>query len=187
MVRGFKTKCENISLELRKVLNLEQNGPLLTEELAKHLGVHLLIPENIPGLSEESLSTLLTKEKNSWSAVTISSNGTDLLIYNPTHSKARQSSDIMHELAHILLDHDPGRIFFLMGQIPIGLREYDKNQEEEAEWLSGCLLLPRTALISIKNQRISEREACNTYKVSKDLLIYRLNKTGVNRQFSQYR
>lgn len=47
------------------------------------------------------------------------------------------------------------------------------QQEDEANWLSGCLLLPRPALLFIMQSAMDQEEACRRYKVSDDLLTYR--------------
>jgi len=64
------------------------------------------------------------------------------------------------------------------------LSGYDKLQEEEADWLSACLLLPREALISIKKQGLESSIAAERFGVSQRMLNYRLATSGVNRQFS---
>jgi Zn-dependent peptidase ImmA (M78 family) len=182
LVRGFKTKCENISIEIRKKLDLKKSDPLSPEALAEYLGVYLVKPAGIEYLSDKSRMQLLRMDKNSWSAVTISYLGVDMIVYNPTHSKWRHSSDIMHELSHIILGHKPSQIVFLNPDTQIALRDYNQDLEEEATWLAGCLLLPREALLSVRRNRTSDREACHKYGVSVDLLTFRINKTGVNFQ-----
>lgn len=182
LVRGFKTKCENLSAEIRKKLNLDKAAPLSPEALAEYLGVYLLKPTEIEHLSEQSRLQLLREDKNSWSAVTISYLGVDIIAYNPTHSPWRYSSDIMHELSHIILAHKPSQIVILSPDSQIAIRDYNQNLEEEATWLSGCLLLPREALLSIKRSGISNKSACYKYSVSMDLLTFRMNRTGVNYQ-----
>lgn len=64
------------------------------------------------------------------------------------------------------------------------LGSYDKIQEEEADWLSGCLLLPREALIAIKRRGLDDSSAATQYGVSLRMLTYRMNRTGINRQFA---
>jgi len=182
MVRGFKSKCENISEEIRKNLGLGNTDPLLPNNLAKYLGVSLISPTEIEDLSEISRTQLLQKDRNSWSAITISYLGVDLIIYNPLHTKARYSSDIMHELSHIILGHKPSQIVILNPDSQIALRDYNKDSEEEATWLSGCLLLPREALLFIRRTGMTDVMACDQYCVSNDLLTFRVNKTGINYQ-----
>jgi Zn-dependent peptidase ImmA (M78 family) len=64
------------------------------------------------------------------------------------------------------------------------LKNYDKVQEEEADWLSGCLLLPRDALIAIKRRQIEVATSATEYGVSVKMLNYRMAASGVNRQFA---
>lgn len=181
--RGFKARCENMSLQVRKELGLQSNDPLAAPILAKHLGVQLFNPTEIKGLLPQNLALLLGKEKESWSAVTISFDEIDVIIHNSSHSKARQASNIMHELSHIMINHEPSTIFLSQnGQII--LRNYNQDQEDEAAWLAGCLLLPRESLVYIRRKRISDFEACKKYGVSRTLLKYRMNVTGVKRQIS---
>lgn len=187
LVRGFKTKCENVSTEIRKKLGLRKCDPLAPKALAEYLGVYLLEPTGVKYLSEQSLHQLLYKDKDSWSAVTVSYLNIDIIIYNPSHSPWRRSSDIMHELSHIILGHKPSQIIFLTPDSQIALRDYNEDLEEEAIWLSGCLLLPREALISIKRNGLSNSKACYRYGASSDLLTFRMNMTGVNYQISATR
>jgi Zn-dependent peptidase ImmA (M78 family) len=90
----------------------------------------------------------------------------------------------MHELSHILIGHEPGKIFLSQnGQIM--LRTYDQTQEEEASGLANALLLPREALLFIKHSGMDDDEACEAYGVSRKLLTFRMNISGVNRQVRQ--
>lgn len=179
LIRGFKSWCENTSVQLRKDLGLRPCDPLKPQDVARRLNVLLLRPDQIPDLSTSACKVLLSEEKNNWSAVMVSANGRDAVVYNPTHSVARQTSDIMHEMAHIIRGHKPSTIL-LSHDSKIALRGYDKSQEDEAAWFAGCLLLPRTALVWIQTSRVPFPTACARYSVSHDLLKYRMQVTGVH-------
>ncbi len=181
MERGFKSRCENLALQVRSDLGLNKVAPLPAASLAEHLGVQLWSPQDIHGLSSEALQQL-GKDKDSWSAVTVAFDGTEAVIYNNRHAKNRQSSDIMHELSHIILNHKPIEMMLFSKDLDIVLRDYDEDAEEEAIWLSGCLLLPREALLHIRKQMMDELTATDTYQVSSTLLRFRMNMTGVGRQ-----
>jgi hypothetical protein len=181
MERGFKTRCENVSQQVRSELGLNKDAPLPPESLAKHMGVYLWKPADIGDLSSHALKQL-GKDKDSWSAVTVALGGIESVIYNPLHVRGRQSSDIMHELSHILLEHKPIEIMLFSKDLEIVLRDYDPDIEEEANWLSGCLLLPRDALLAVRAKNLDELTVCQNYYVSQPLLIYRMNMTGVARQ-----
>ncbi len=167
-------------------MGIRKSAPLIARDLARHLEVLLWEPSEIRGLSENALAILTKRGNTVWSAVTISSIGGDVVIYNPVHSAARQSSDIMHELSHILLIHEPSQIM-VSPDNPFMLRSYNGRLEEEASWLAGCLLLPRDALVHIRTNGLSDDDACDSYVVSRQLLAYRMNVTGVNRQFQTVR
>jgi len=182
LARGFKTKCENMSLGFRKELGLKKTDPMSPALLADHLSVKLYTPNDIKGLSPAFCQILLGKGKDAWSAITLSLDGTDVLIYNPTHSKARQASDMMHELSHIIIGHEAGKII-MSTDSKYSLRSYKQDQEDEANWLAGCLLLPREATAFIKRAGLDDDEACDRYGVSQALLDFRIKVTGVNYQY----
>src|SRR5437588_2397277 len=184
LFRGFKSWCENTSIQVRADLGVDPHDPLRPDALAQYLDVILLKPDEIPGLSSAALKILETEEKGSWSAVMVSVNGREAVIYNSTHSPARRTSDIMHELAHIIKGHRPSSIM-LSHTGKIALRGYDKAHEDEAGWLAGCLLLPRPALVWIRRHKMSSGLACKRYEVSRDLLLYRMRMTGVDKQFGR--
>lgn len=184
LVRGFKSWCENVSLQLRSELGRKAVDPLEPKVLASHLGVSLLTPSGIGGLSESAKRTLLIDEKDSWFAVMVLTDVNDAIVYNPKHSAARRNSDIMHELAHVIRGHKPSTVV-LSQNGRFAMRSYDETQEDEAAWLSGCLLLPRPALVWIMKSGMSTRQAWQQYGVSAELLRYRADVTSVSRQFGK--
>lgn len=61
----------------------------------------------------------------------------------------------------------------------------DREQEEEANWLAGCLLLPRPLLIRCLLRRMDEAAIAASCKVSEEMVTYRINVTGVKRQLAR--
>lgn len=183
--RGFKTWCEKYAVSKRVELGLQPHAALDAFKLAKNLGVRVWTPRDVPGLSNESLDVLLRndgKTPSCWSAVTLVINHRILVILNSSHSPARQSSDLTHELAHRIRGHKAQDVAVTAEGLMM-LKSYDKIYEEEADWLSGCLLLPREALVDIKRRGMSHTEAAEDFGVSVRMLSYRMAMTGVNRQF----
>ena len=181
MERGFKSRCEEMARSLRLELHLDATAPLSPDQLAGYLDVAIW-PVTRLGLSEEDVRQLTEEDPDAWSAVTVSASGREAIITNPTHRGGRYSSDVMHELAHLLLGHEPSRVFFV-GSEALALRGYDAAAEEEANWLAGALLLPREALVKAQRRRISEEAVCQHYGVSRQMLSFRKSVTGVGRQF----
>jgi uncharacterized protein DUF955 len=186
LVRGFKTWCENVSLAQRQELHLEPTAPLAPAAVAEHLGVLVRTVDQIPGLDPRHLRTLVRDDPGSWSAVTLSAGRKRLVLLNPSHSDARRASDLMHELSHLMMGHEPSRAEVTEDGALL-VNTYDGRQEEEANWLAGTLLLPRPALLQIRSQNTDLARAAREYGVSEDMLKYRLNVTGVEYQLRAVR
>lgn len=185
--RGFKSWCESVSANFRKELGKDSDAPLFPQELANHLNIRLSIPSDFKNLSHDTLQTLLGSETDSWSAVTISKGNTHLIIYNNSHARSRQANDLMHEMSHIILRHQPQNNFYSKEANPFLLRQYNQNQEEEANCLAAIILLPKEALLKIKFQRLSHYHAARIYGVSMQLLKMRLNTSGTNYIYNRSR
>ena len=181
MERGFKTRCEEMSRSLRAEIGLDAAAPLLPDQLASYLDVAVWSVTRL-GLRENDLDQLIHKDPDAWSAITVSASGREAIIVNPNHRGGRYSSDVMHELAHLLLGHQPSTMFFAADG-DMALRGYDRSAEEEANWLAAALLLPREALVSARRRRIPVQEICERYGVSRQMLTFRTSVTGIDRQF----
>lgn len=184
IVRGFKSWCENVSVQLRKDLGLTPIEPLDVNALADWLDIEIWTPHQVPELESKWTNILLKKDPSAWSAVTLSINAKNLIILNSTHSKARQASDLTHELSHILIGHDAGRVDISPDGL-LMLSTYNRDQEEEANWMAGCLLLPRESLVAIIRHKADFEITAKKYGVSRDMLRWRINVTGVQRQFAR--
>lgn len=180
--RGFKSNSEKISLDYRKTLGLQQHEPLSACDLANHLKIKIVTPKNIFPAKSESLRILSTS--NNWSALTMPcKSGSRIIILNDKHSKARQESDLMHEIAHVILNHETSSSKKLDG-FDILLRDYNEEQEKEAEWLGACLQLPRYALLYHLNKNHKTQEISVIFNASEQMVKYRINSTGVKKQYS---
>ena len=167
---------------LRRELGLSNVDPLPPGDLSKHLNVPILSLTDIPDLDPSDVYQLLSVDPDSWSAITVAVDGREAIITNSHHRRGRSSTDVMHELAHLLLGHEPSTMFYVAEE-DIALRGFSKESEDEANWLSGTLLLPREALVYLRSNGISNDEICRVYEVSQQLLRMRFDVTGVNIQF----
>ncbi len=182
--RGFKSQCEKRSVELRKQLGLAPISPLSAHQLASHLGVQVWGADAIEGLSGSDRQQLFEIDPGSWSAFTLRVVGRDLIVYNPAQSKPRINSVVMHELSHIILGHELHEVVVHEeGHMIPG--NYDRDQEDEADWLGGTLLLPRPALVHARNLGLSNDDVREKFEVSRDMVTWRFRMTGVDYQFSR--
>jgi IrrE N-terminal-like domain len=107
-------------------------------QLAKHINVDVIPGDRL--VDHARLEELERTQPGAFSAATFHlPGGRTIAVYNPCSDPGRTNSDIGHEIAHILLDHDVREIQQIAGHTFITC---NPDQEEEATWLAGCLLPP---------------------------------------------
>lgn len=184
--RGFKSQCERRSAEYRKQLGLHTTAPLSAELLAEHLNVTVWSTQDIAELSANDMQVLNDELDDSWSALTMRVGTSNLVLFKPVTSSGRRNNVIMHELSHIILGHELAEACILDdGSLVPG--NFNQDQENEADWLAGTLLLPRPALLAIQNRRMPKNDACEYYQVSGEMLTWRTRMTGVANQMQHRR
>ncbi len=184
--RGFKSQCEKRSSEIRKQFGLQATDPLSAYDLAKHSNIAVWDPSDIDDLKPSDLVQLTEQDKESWSAFTLRIREKHLIFVNPTQSQPRINSVVMHEMSHIILGHELASV----GMTEDGHlmpSNYDQDQEDEANWLAGTLLLPRPALIKVRKSGLPDRQIQDTYEVSEQMLKWRIRMTGVDYQLANSR
>jgi len=186
--KGFKKWAEDKSLQLRKELGLQCFDPLNAFDVCTHLQIHALYPSYFSEFPTIALKQL-TKSDSAWSALTMKNfEGIQFILHNHNHSPQRQQSNLMHELAHILCEHTPDEesdeSIILQ---KFGLRKYNEQHEQEAEYLGGALQIPRDGLMKHLFKERSMHEIAHIHLCSVQLVQYRLNITGVKRQYENYR
>ena len=176
--RGFKSEAERIASRARTELGLGATNSVAPEALAELLGIEVRRGDEL--IPRKRFDDLESIQPGSFSACTLRpSPDRVVVVYNPLSAKSRQRSDIAHELAHSLLDHELSRVERL-GDITF--LSCDPSQEEEAGWLSGCLLLPRALLLAEVQRGSSAKDIAKKCGVSEKMAQYRLDVTGVVRQ-----
>jgi hypothetical protein len=92
------------------------------------------------------------------------------------HDPCRTNSDIAHEISHIILEH-PARTVERVGGI--NFFTCDAEEEQEANWLAGCLLLPRPLLVKEARTGATPQDLAKRHEVSEQMATWRLNASGV--------
>jgi hypothetical protein len=177
---GFKKDSETIANQLRSELGLARHDRLNARILAKHLGMRVRYPEQLPSIGAAGIPNLrVAGEKQPWSAVLIEVAGyPGLIVTNPHQSLVREESNIFHELAHYLCRHEPIRIE-MRGGLPF--REFDKAQELQAEHLGYALHLNKDSLFYSFKNGLDSAAICTRYCASPQLVQHRTNLTQVKR------
>lgn len=183
---GFKAQSERRSVEIRKKFGLQSDAPLNARQVAAAYGILVWTEAEIEGVSPDDLVQLTVTDPDSWSAFTMRVGEMHLIVVNSSQSAPRQNSVIMHEISHILLGHELTSAG-LTAEGHFVPTSYDQDQEDEADWLAGTLLLPRPALLKIRSLGLADSQAQATYQVSDQMLKWRVRMTGVDYQLSNSR
>ena len=183
MRRGFKSQCERRSTEARKGFNLPPDAPLCAQQYARDLGIVVWSEAEIDSLPEHDRQQLTCTDSDSWSAFTMRIANNHLVVFNSTQSPPRINSVLMHEVAHITLGHQLTSAA-LTEEGYFVPTTYNQEEEEEADWLAGTLLLPRPALLKVRRKGFGDQEIRETYKVSQQMLTWRFRMTGVDYQIA---
>lgn len=169
-----------MSAAARAELNIAPRDPLCPWRYASHLGVTVLDFAALD-IAAGHARQLTVIDERSWSGLTLKEAGITAVVLNPSHPQTRQSSTLMHELAHHILLHPPTRVDVSATGMML-LSEYSDEQEAEADWLAAALLLPREALIALRAGGSTTEEICERYGISSELCEWRIRMTGVDRQ-----
>jgi Zn-dependent peptidase ImmA (M78 family) len=174
--RGFKAEAERLAERTRTQMGLRPSDRLSIRDLARHLNVDVIPADQL--VDRARLEELEQLQPGAFSAAMFHlPDGRTVAVYNPCNrDPGRTNSDIGHELAHLLLDHDVREIQQLAGHT---FFTCDPEQEEEATWLAGCLLLPRRLLLREAYNGANADSIAATYQVSEPMARFRLNTSGV--------
>lgn len=174
--RGFKNEAELTALELRAEIGLHKTDPLDPWRLASHLEVPIQRLSEFEHEAPSAARYFRAEGESQFSAVTVFQGTARVIIHNDSHSRARQASDITHELSHALLGHQPSQALDERG-----CRLWDQTVEDEANWHSGALLIPAPAAWMVAAHGTSLQRAALRYGVSEQMMRYRINVTGAGK------
>jgi Zn-dependent peptidase ImmA (M78 family) len=163
-------------------MGLSQADPLDTTELAMHVGAEVRSADELTSI--EKLEALEELQPGAFSACTFTLDERQVIVYSPLASRGRRQSDIAHEVAHLLLRHVVKEVKQVGG---MSFFTCDPDEEQEANWLAGCLLLPRPLLLAAARRGLDARRIAEHYGVSEQMAAFRLRSTGVVRQLKASR
>lgn len=182
MRRGFKADAERRAESARALLGLPSMAKLDPWNYAAALDVLVLGADELD-LDPAHAAQLLEHDPGSWSGMTLDEDGVRLIVLNSSHSRRRQCSTLMHELAHLILEHIPASVNVSLSGLTL-LSDYSDEQEEEADWLGAALLLPQAALLHHRGAGVAISDIATMFGVSDDLCSWRCRMTGVEKRMA---
>jgi Zn-dependent peptidase ImmA (M78 family) len=182
---GFKAEAERKAIKFRSQLSLKAHDPLSAFDLAAHIGIPLVTPVEA-GLSKSQAAKLMRNGSGWWGLTMKNFEGRYFVIYNTYQPPARLQSTIMHELAHIICEHElPAPE--LVEDCPFPLRKYDPAIEAEANCLGSSLQITRVGLLRALKSGMTIAEISDHFLASESMVQLRINMTGVMKQLQNTR
>jgi hypothetical protein len=181
--RGFKAEAESIAQLVRAELGLGPLDALDCFALATAWGIPVVSLGELreDGAKDRSVRRLLSEDA-AFSATTVVLGTKRLIVYNPRQPPGRSSSNLAHELSHLILEHDAAPAIGIGG-----CRHWDGVQEAEADWLGATLLVPRESALEWMLRNGDLQDGARNFGVSVELFRWRVNHTGVVRQVARER
>jgi hypothetical protein len=177
--RGFATEAERLAALVRGELGLDVHDRLDPCRLADEYGVPIAPITDLfaEGADPASIHQVTVVDPGCFSAGTVLVGASRLIIFNPVHAPGRLANSLAHELAHLLLEHEPG---LAIG--PGGCRVWDQEMEDEADLLAATLLVPRDAALACARAGLPHVIGAARFGVSTDLMRWRTDHSGAARQ-----
>lgn len=181
MRRGFKAEAERLASQVRDDMGVGSLAAIRAEDIAAHLNIGVRSAADLVDVSK--LQAIEDAQPGAFSACTFEINDHRIVVWSPLSAPARVQSDIAHELAHVLLKHNVKEVQQVGS---FAFFACDPEEEQEATWLAGCLLLPRPLLVAAARKQMSAATIASTYGVSVQMANFRLRTSGVLRQVTPY-
>ena len=167
------------ALGLRDFARVRSDEALDPFALARFAKLMVIDFDEINGLSKETREHLLGDGADSWSGGTASNplpNGWRLVILNPKHGAQRNNATLMEEVCHVFLGHKANRLHIVAADKDgkTVSRDYNEEDEEAAYAVGAAALVPFAALRRRVLKGKSAREIARHFKVSRELVEYRI-------------
>jgi len=176
MRRGFKAEAERLATQIRDDVGISPHEPL------DHVGAQLRMADELTSLTR--LQELEALQPGAFSACTFDFGDRKIIVVSPLATGERQRSDASHEASHLLLKHTVKEVE-RVGDL--SFFTCDPDEEQEANWLAGCLLLPRDLILWSLRRGLDAAAIAAANNVSLQMANFRLRATGAERQAATWR
>ncbi|MGW2867903.1 ImmA/IrrE family metallo-endopeptidase [Kitasatospora sp. NPDC001225] len=154
-----------LALEERDELGLGPTDRFDPYELADAHGIRVYSLgqlRGVGGLGIEAHGHFTLDESSSWSAALVPLGPARVIVENESHAQVRRRSNIAHELGHFLLEHPFDNV--ILGEDH--KRQFNEQQEKEATFMAGELLIPHAAAERMAFRGWDNARVAEAYEVS---------------------
>jgi hypothetical protein len=138
-----QARMREVAMEERAGLGLNSQEPLDPYALAEEHGIPVytltqLLDHHLDPVTRDHFYAARAK---AWSAALIPFGPARVIVENDAHAPVRRRANIAHEIGHHLLEHSFESV--ILGEDH--KRQFNKDQEQQAMFISGELLIPEEA------------------------------------------
>jgi Zn-dependent peptidase ImmA (M78 family) len=177
----FVLKCEEIALERRGELGLEDDEPIDPRRLAEDLlAIGVITVDHYRDRHPEAVGQLTERDAIAFNAMAVFHGTRCLIVVNPSQGSGDEALSIAHEIAHIELEHE--RLEAPLFDEDGTRRSWRPAEEAEAEYLAREILVPRRglqAVLGLDHVAGIRPRAATHFGVSPALIRRRLIETGL--------
>lgn len=174
MRRGFKTEAKRLALELRSEIRLDAYSPFDPYALAAEYGIPVI---QLSDLDSPARDHFLKADGSALSGALVPVGTGVAILENDAQPQTRRRTTMCHELAHVVLEHRFG-VSLSADERKCGL---GGEQEDEADWLSGEMLIPYDGAFRLARANVSDERAAALFDVSFAVARWRMNHSGARK------
>lgn len=179
MRRGFKTEAKKLALELRRELGADAHVPFDPYGFADVYGIDVI---QLSELDTDARHHFLRAEGSALSGALIPIGTKVVILENDAQPRPRRRTTMCHEISHIVLEHSFGISFGDERKCGLG-----GDQEAEADWLSGEMLIPYDGALKLALANADDRRVAQEFDVSLAVARWRMNGSGARTVASRMR
>jgi hypothetical protein len=175
-----KAALRRLAVEVREVdLGLSDFQRLCPYRLAEEHGIPVCSLEDLASYdcAPAAISYFTKQHPEAWSAALIPDGTGRVIVENPVHLPRRRRSNVTHEMAHLLLEHDFQCI--LVGEGETDLQDpASRALESEAAEFAAELLVPASAAVRAAVAGWGDGQVAEFFDVSIEMARWRMNVSG---------
>lgn len=168
-----KAALGRLAAEVRQELGLSDAVPFDPHSWSREYGVPFVSLNDVAA-APAAIEHFTLNRPELWSAALVKNGFGHMVVYNSAHSTARVRSNLAHEVAHLVAEHELSSSW-MDGD---GCAGGGKVQEEEAAELAGALLVPPPVAKAYAIRGWAASSLANRYEVSVEMAIWRMRVSG---------
>ena len=184
MRHGFKAHAKRLAVEVRAELGLDPFERLDPRHLAAEYGIPIYTVGALATACEPAVADWVNGPgQGVFSAALVPVGTGRFIIDNDLHAPTRRASSIAHEMAHVLCEHHFTEALITAD----GCRAASREDEAQADWLGGELLIPESAAVRAARADWTDQEVADAYGVSPQRAAMRMNASGARQRVRRER